>query len=467
MPGLLRGSAAIRYLVTCSLAALIAACSASGAADQGNAPSADLVIRNVAIVDVARGQVRPPADVAIAGGRIVSIGVSATADNVVDGTGKFLMPGLWEMHAHVWEKESLYRLYLAAGVTGVRDLGAALEPIRTWNAEVSAGVAVGPEVITAGPPVTAPGPIGFPKLPVIPVANADEARAAVDTLRADGAAFVKPLSPAREDYFALAARAKEVGFPVAGHVPSTVTAREAIDAGQRTIEHMGPITLGCSALEPQVMAERQQGSGARRGPAPDLVGTFDESRCRELLIALRDKGVWVTPTLAAGAIRADIASGAAKSYPEVQYVPEYLVQEWITDTADASSGQRRDRSREVEATSRLMRMMRDAGVGLLTGTDSGDPYVVPGFAVHRELSQFVAAGLTPADALRAATMEPAKLFGRSATAGTVDTGKDADLVLLTANPLTDIANTTRIDAVIVNGRLLGRAELDRMLSAKD
>jgi Amidohydrolase family len=433
----------------------------------------DLVVRNVTVVDVTNGTLKPGMDVLISGVTIKSVSATSGAGRtrVVDGAGKFLIPGLWDMHAHVWEKESLFYLYIGSGVTGVRDLGSSIKPLRQWEAEVKAGKTVGPRIVTAGAPLNAPGLTPFPKLPEEFVGTAAEGRAAVDKLHESGADFIKPLYVRRDAYLAAVKRAKELHMPVAGHLPPDISLREAIDAGQVTIEHM-PISLSCSSLEAEVLKARvdaEKSGKQRTGPSrQQLIDTFSESHCRENLEYMRKNNVRITPTLAYGMVRNDIQCGVAMKYPALKYVPDDLLKTWepkrppVPCTSEQLEQQRKD----FEYTGKLIKLLQNVGVGILAGTDSGDPYVIPGFALHQELQQLVRAGLTPAEALRSATLEPATFFGKERVLGSVDPGKDADLVLLNANPLADISNTLRIEAVFVKGNLIDRKQLDRMLSAK-
>jgi len=305
---------------------------------------------------------------------------------------------------------------------------------------------------------------------VIKVSTAAEGRAAVDQLKADGVDFVKPLNISRDAYFGAATRAKELGMVYAGHVTPNISVSEAIAAEQRTIEHMFPFPVACSSKEKEIMAARLAAANAGvpepRESTDELVGSFDAEKCRSLLRSLREHHVWVTPTLVSPAIYGDIQSGVAKNYPAVSYLPEQIQQEWIARTSDvkpATAEQLAQQAKYTRLTWRIVKMMQDTGVDLLAGSDSGDPYVIQGFSLHQELQNLVKAGLTPAQALRTATLEPAKLFHKEATLGTIGPGKEADLVLLTANPLQDISNTLKIDAVMVKGLLLGRGQLDRML----
>jgi imidazolonepropionase-like amidohydrolase len=435
----------------------------------------DFLIRNVSVIDVAKGSVESGMDVLIGEGKIKNVGKAKTAANarVIDGAGKFLIPALWEMHSHNYEKESLFYLYIASGVTGIRDMGAPLKQLRQWEAEVKAGKMIGPRIVAAaGSPLNAPNPNADARIPETGVTTADEGRTAVDKLRESGADFIKPYSPPRDAYFAAAKRARELRMPVSGHLPSAISLREAIDAGQVSIEHL-PISLSCSSMEADVMKARVEAAknGTKAPPGPSrqqLIDTFDEAHCRQNLEYMRSHNVRITPTLAPGMIRNDIRCGAALQYPTLKYVPEFLLKSWEpkTPAPPCTAADLEQQRKDFEYTSKLIKMLNSVGVGIMAGTDNGDPYRVPGFVVHQELQYLVKAGLTPAEALRTATLEPAKFFGLEKTLGSVETGKQADLVLLNANPLADISNTLRIDSVFLKGKLLDRAELDRMLAAK-
>jgi imidazolonepropionase-like amidohydrolase len=435
----------------------------------------DVLIRDVSVIDVANGSISPGMNVLIGEGKIKSVSRTNSRSNarVIDGTGKFLIPALWEMHGHNYEKESLFYLYIASGVTGVRDMGAPLKPLRQWEADVKAGKMIGPRLqAAAGSPINRPNPNADARIPETPVTTAAEGRTAVEKLHEMGADFIKPYSPPREAYFAAVKRAHELGIPVAGHLPTNISLREAVDAGQVSIEHL-PISLSCSAMEAEVMKARidAEKTGSNAPPAPprqQLIDSFDEAHCRQNLEYMRSHNVRITPTLVAGMVRNDIRCGAAIRYPTLKYVPDFLLNTWQpkTPAPPCTPEQLEQQRKDFEYTSKLIKMLKSVGVGIMAGTDSGDPYMVPGFVLHQELQYLVKAGLTPAEALRSATLEPAKFFGLEKTLGSVAASKQADLILLTANPLTDISNTLKIDSVFVNGRLLDRAELDRMLDAK-
>ena len=239
---------------------------------------------------------------------------------------------------------------------------------------------------------------------------------------------------------ALVDEAQQIALPVAGHVPRDMTALAVADAGQRSIEHLMGLPGECFA---------------EAGP---------DSICTTTLRRLAGTGVWSVPTLVAWRGRLLAADLGMKTRPELRYVPT-LAARWAADApapnAEAMESNRRMLAQFLE----IVGALRAAGVGILAGTDCANAYVVPGFALHDELRLLVEAGLTPADALAAATAAPARFLGLSDELGTIAAGKRADLVMLEGDPLIDIGNTSRISAVILGGALMDRVALDAMLGA--
>ena len=216
------------------------------------AHGSDFLIRNVTVVDVVTGRELPNHAVWIHNGQIAAVGErtgAPAAAAIVNGTGKYLIPGLWDMHVHLWYREHQFPLFLANGVTGVRDMGSDLNWVNHWRDEIKAGKLLGPRIQTCGPPVDGQ-PSGDSKLPVLVVRNPNEARATFDRLDGMDVDFVKVLSDVpRDAYFALIERARKWYIPVAGHVPYSVSLLEAIDARQKSVEHMTGVLLACSKHE--------------------------------------------------------------------------------------------------------------------------------------------------------------------------------------------------------------------------
>jgi imidazolonepropionase-like amidohydrolase len=280
----------------------------------------------------------------------------------------------------------------------------------------------------------------------------------------------------RDAYFAIAAEAKRQGMVFAGHVPGSVTPAEASDAGQKSIEHLTGILQACSSKEDQIRKETEAASksGERLPVSAAIkyqlaaVDSFDGKKAGELYARFVKNGTWMAPTLTVLRAIAYVGDSDFRSDTRLSYVPGYLKSGmWGADpfglksrTADDNAGAKHVFQKSLE----IVGAMRRAGVQIIAGTDTPNPFVFPGFSLHDELGLLVKAGLTPMDALQAATRNAAVYLGMLDTVGTVEKGKLADLVLLDADPLVDIANTKKINAVVVGGRLVNRAALDEMLS---
>lgn len=432
---------------------------------------ASFTIRNVNVIDVESGTLRKRVNVVVRGSAIASVGRLAQGA-VIDGAGKFLIPGLWDMHVHLWDKQSMFGMYVANGVLGVRDMGS--DPVRTrkWRADVEAGRAVGPRVYTPGSPVDAPSETQL-KMPVVRVGNADEARRAVDLLDTQGADFIKVMSTlSRDAYFALAQRSRVIRAVFAGHVPEAVTISQALDARQKSMEHMFGLALACSSEEPDLRKARAEAVEKGDNAALAIIRlrtyqTFSESRATELFRKMARYDVWQTPTLVLRKRLSLLGLEELVAASQGKAVPKEIRATWddpLADLRKATPDLLERFRRDYEFHAKLVSLMQRNGVGLLAGTDTGDPYVLPGYGLHDELELMVQAGLTPAQALRTATLNPARYFGIEALSGSIARGKRADLVLLDANPLEDISNIRRISRVFVRGAPLNRKQLDRMLT---
>lgn len=435
---------------------------------------------HTSLVDVAAGEVRPDMTVLIQGDRIVATGPSdqlaaPKEAEVVDAAGKFLIPGLWDMHVHWYEKDYL-PLFIANGVTGVRMMwGMPLH--HQWREEIAAGTLLGPRLNIASPIIDGPKPIWRGS---VGVGNAAEARAAVIKAKDEGADFIKVYSLLPSDaYSAIADETKKLGIPFAGHVPEAINAREASNAGQKSIEHLTGALLASSSREQEL---REQMLGKLESSTDESSGTrfrrltvnvkamesYDPQKAAALFAAFRQNHTWQVPTLTVLRSITHLDDPNFTNDPRLKYMPARMRSYW-DPSKDARfkmySAEDWVQSRKVYAKYlELVGAMRRAGVEFLAGTDVSNPYCFPGFSMHDELSLLVNAGFTPAQALQAATLNPAKYLGQLDSLGTVEQGKLADLVLLQANPLADIGNTRKIDAVIVGGKVISRAELDAMLA---
>ena len=443
-----------------------------------------LVLAHVTVIDATGAAASSDMTVVIAGGHITALGKSEKTKvpkdaAVVDATGKFLIPGLWDMHAHLTYKEFL-ALFVANGVTGVREMGGdpnEFEHLKQWRKQIEERSLLGPRIVTAGVIVDGPKEIG--RRSSLNVANAIEGREAVDYLKQHGAEFVKVYSMLpREAYFAIADEAKKQGLPFAGHVPASVSAAEASDAGQRSIEHFFGVLTACSTNEAEVWNEAaatisKSGIavfvGAEIRAELKALDTYGERTAATLFARFVRNGTWQVPTLVGWRTLSLPDNSSLANDPRLKYIPRERKEAWKKQLAglpksfpaEYAANKQRLFQRQLE----LLLEMHRAGVQILAGTDTAGLYEYPGFSLHDELGLFVKAGLTPMEALQAATRDPARYFGRLDSLGTVEKGKIADLVLLEANPLEDISNTKKIAAVVLGGKLLLKSKLEEMLAA--
>ncbi|MGC1620776.1 MAG: amidohydrolase family protein [Candidatus Acidiferrum sp.] len=444
--------------------------------------SSELAISHVTVIDATGRAPQPDQTVLIAAGRIVAVGPSKKIkvpknSRTIDASGKFLLPGFWDMHVHLaginadpsWSKEVLLPLLLANGITGVRDMGGDLDALLAWQRDIESGALLGPHIVASGPFLAASGR----KTPEqYPVANAAEARAAVDDLKKRGANFIKIITlPSREAFFAVADESKKQNISFVGHLPFEIGAKEASEAGMRSIEHLlySAFSLSFSSKEAElrprlVQAEKSGDSAAWEAIAHEADATYSPEKAAALFASLKKNGTWVTPTLASLDITSHPEKWKAED-PLLDFVPPSLAKEWRDSINDAEMKQRaawlaRQASNDWKLTGELHR----AGVPLLVGSDSLDVFVFPGDSFHQELAELVRAGFTPMEALQAATRGAAQFLGREKDFGTVETGHAADLVLLSASPVEEIDNTRKVWAVIRHGECYNRAALDAMLA---
>lgn len=453
-----------------------------------------LVFAHVTVIDpVGATPARVGMTVVIVGDRITGIGRSGRVRvpknaQVVDATGEFLIPGLWDMHVHTLREErvgTFLPLFIANGITGVRDMGMPLknlELLKRWRKEIEEGTRIGPRIVASGPTLGG----ARPQL-TLSVKTEAEARQAIVTLKQSGADFIKVYSLLpRQAFFAAADEAKKQGLTFAGHVPVFVSAAEASDAGQKSMEHLYGILEACSTNEAEVRAEVERAAmnsdtWAAWGAVVRLTDraygrqareqTFSRDKCDALFSRFVRNGTWQCPTLVMRRALAMRNDPAFTSDARLKYIPLSEVNGWNPRTdsrnKDLTADEIADRKIRLEKEAELVGKMHRAGVGILAGTDLGNPYILPGFSLHDELAMLVEAGLTPMDALRAATINAARFLGMSDALGTIEKGKLADLVLLEANPLADIRNTQKIRAVVTDGHLLDRNMLDGLLAGAE
>jgi len=449
-----------------------------------------LAITNVTVIDMTGAAPRPGQTVLVVGERIVAVGTAGSLHlpsgaTIVDGTAKFLIPGLADMHVHLTaasepdgSRKFMIPLLLANGITTARDMGGYLESLVPLREEIKKGKRLGPQIFYAGPYLDGSPPSFQPSLVVM---NRAQANDDVHQLVQRGVDFIKVQSILNRDaYFAIAEAARQEHITFVGHVPDHVTAADAADAGQHSVEHLTNVLRGCSSDEAKLMREQfyvapkketlEQAHARVVRWQRELLESYSQPEAGALIGKFVAKDVWQTPTLVL--LKNDAfptSSNNATQDEHVKYIPQALLAIWKKGRGEQMRlvGAEESKLREqlFAKSAALVGQMRRSGVGVLAGTDSPAPYVFPGFALHEELAMLVDAGLTPAEALQAATRSAAEFLGKGKNSGTIAEGKYADLVLLDANPLEEIRNTRRIRAVIVRGKLLDRGALDEMLES--
>jgi imidazolonepropionase-like amidohydrolase len=445
---------------------------------------ADLVIERVSVIDVRDGTIQADQDVFIEGTRIVAILPTRTHEvpesaSVIEATGQFLIPGLWDSHVHSAASRAWhFPVMIAHGITGVRNMHStvqdALGLTNSIRHDIESGQLLGPRFLANGPIVDG-APAVWPG--TVLVEDESSARAVVDSLAAAGADFIKVYdSLDREAYLAIADQARLRGIAVDGHVPFAVPAEEAAAAGQRTVEHLSGLTLGCSTEAEAV--RRDYAERRRQPPAPfpeselayfGLIrrasDSADPALCQAVAQAYAAAGVAVVPTFVNQLTQISAATLVADT-TAMKLVPPAVRGEWTAMAGPGPGAMFAAILTPVhEQSIENFRAVREAGVTVLAGTDVGNPFLVPGRHLHDELALLVEAGLTPLEALQAATLNPAIVFSTADSLGSVMPGYLADLVLLSANPLDAMENVRQITGVVLNGVYFDRSALDRLVAA--
>ncbi len=433
-------------------------------------------VTDVGVVDVRSGTVIAGQTVVIADGRIRSVASDAvvpTGATVVDGSGRFLIPGLWDMHVHLRSPLApsvLMPQFVAYGVTGVREMASDCEEpdgrtcigqLREWQDEIEAGARIGPRLLALSS-----FPINPPWDYQVTEPEARQVVARVDERGVDWIKVYYRLSPDALEW--IVDEADRRGIRVGGHLPLRMSAAAASELGLHSLEHARDFLFDCF---PGSASFR---STARSQNPPmevlrSMVDDHDEAACEETFRTFVDNNTWYVPTHVTRRMDAYADDPGFRNDPRAKYIPAAGWEAWQADAdrmvaLDPSPEGRRVMRGFYEEGLRITGRAHAAGVKIVLGTDAGDTYVFPGSGAHDELGELVKAGLTPADALAAATIRAAEFLGLVADHGTIEPGKRADLVLLGGNPLEDIARTRDIRAVFLGGRHLDRADLDRLLS---
>lgn len=432
------------------------------------AESRPIVFNRVTVIDMTGASPKPNMTVIVVGNRLSAIAKTGKVRlpknaQIIEASGKYLIPGLWDMHIHSGGYENgrkYFPLLIAKGITGVRDMGTPLEEILPLRKDVNERKFLAPRMMIVGHLLQ--GPLPFKNPIFVSVNNKVEASQAVINLKKNGVNFIKIHDAVPRDiYFAIAAEAKRQGLPLVGHVPPFISAIEASNAGQQSIEHLGGrfygVLLACSTREVELTERIKlmindvlKAFGEKREPddsaifradfTKPLFESFSEQKAKLVFATFRKNKTWQVPTLVAPPLREAINERKDLSEDDIIYAKKLVRNQFD-----------------------IVAAMQRAGVKIMAGTDL--PLDKP--KLHEELALLVEAGLTPMQALQTATSNPAKFLNMSDSLGTIEKGKLADLVLLDANPLDDIANTKKISAVVANGRYLSKEKLREMLGGNE
>jgi imidazolonepropionase-like amidohydrolase len=466
----------MKHILAMTVTAVMAASPAMAARE-----SADLIIRHATVIDVAKGRSVRDQAVAVRNGNIIAIGTDRavarriSARQTVDATGKFVMPGLWDMHVHfgggpdlIEENKDLLPIYVAYGVTSVRDCAADLgDSVIQWRSEVAAGSLLGPTIYTSGPKLEGYKPLWKGTIEVGTPAEVD---AALDRLQSMKVDFVKITdNTLKPEIFEYAVRqAKKRGLKTSAHTPFALTIEQAARDGLSSVEHLDYLIKAGSPAESSIAADYVAGKLSYGEASDKFVDTFGATYAKAEYDRLAKLGLYVTPTLNMSRIlayldrenhRSDV--GLALVGPGLRKTYEWRVERAAKSTPEQVAA----RHKEYELSVKVLPMLRDAGIPILAGTDAGylNSFNYPGIGLHDELQRYVEAGLTPREALTSATITGPKFLGHAERYGAVAKGKVADILILDADPLQDIGATRKIRGVVLKGELLDRAALDRLL----
>jgi len=464
-------------LCTLALGACVAPQVPSSALD------ADIALTHVNVIDVQTGSVLPDQTILIDGNEIAAIFPSSehrAAKRTVDYRGRYAIPGLWDMHTHTSSDEISRKIILpltiSYGVTGIREMNGdckapcwtystPIETKRKWQADIAAKALVGPRMVISSHHINQPK-AGDPATPWQPLTAEDGARTA-DFIKARGADFAKVYGDMTPDALeGLAKRARAIGLPIAGHTPLGVSARRMAELGAGSLEQalVSHLLQACSPREDELLKMLTEDARAERKMTRAFklaLQDKDDAQCATLFETMKANGTYWTPTLSLDLDNASNDPAAVWSAkPSWRFLPKPEREYWLEDVSEGKAIFPPDEMPPIiDAAIALVGESHRAGVAILAGSDAGAAGAMWGEALHDELEALVAAGLSPLDVLRSATLIPARFFHREEELGTLAAGKLADIVILRSNPLDSIANSRSIEAVVANGIFYSASDL--------
>ncbi len=450
-----------------------------------------ILVKNITAIDVKNGS-RPNVDIAINDGKITLVNEAnqthSTYSQTIDGSGKFLIPGLWDAHVHLayipeLDHNTFYPLSLAYGVTSLRDTGGHIDKLT--EARKAAQSPTAPSLYISGPLIDGANRIydgSTPQRPDLSVGagSIEEAERIVDELASHNVDFLKAYEMLKPEVFkAVTTRAEKHGLKVAAHTPLSMTTYEAITAGANDMQHFRNIEFDCASNAAQIHKTKLNLLDDNDAPSPGHLRTLihnkmrsealahqDENACANVISALADAEVFQTPTLGISRFLTRKLFADPEYRASFSLLPLSIGEAWKKRSAQYVNVRASPTAQKFDQwIMETIPKMHKAGVPLMAGTDAPIGFLTPGASLHEELKEFVAAGLSPLEAIGTATYTPAKFMKLEKEVGLIEEGMRADLVLLSQNPLENIDNIASIDAVIIKGNLLDRAVLDEKLNA--
>ncbi|MBO3698622.1 amidohydrolase family protein [Roseivirga sp. E12] len=442
----------------------------------------DILIQHANVIDVNTGKVSTDMSLGIRNDSIVYIGGGSSnhsAMQTIDATGKYVIPGLWDMHVHfrggdelIAENKNLLPLFIANGITGVREAGGDMtSEIFKWQSEIENGSLIGPKIYTSGPKLDGPRATWAGSIPVV---TKEDAVIAIDSLEQMNVDFIKLYDSriTKEAYIWILEEAERRGIRTSGHMPFTVMLEDAVTAGLGSVEHLYYILKGSSSAEQKVTDDNINRKAGFWGSMTTLMDTYSEEQAQKTFKMLVDNDTYVTPTMHIGNTLSYLDRDDHSNDEYLQYIGNGIIETYqgrIRSAARASEDFVAMRHRLNTAFKNLVPKMSAAGVSLLAGSDSGasNSYTYQGISLHQELAALVEAGLSPLEALKAATINGAKFLRVEDFYGSLEVGKSGDILILDDNPLDDITNTQKINTLVLHSKTYSSADLKAMLDSME
>ena len=452
-------------------------------------------IKNITTIDPIDG-LRENQTIIIKENRIFKIADSDklklhSSNDIIDGSEKFMIPGLWDAHIHFAYMENIadrmLDLFFCYGITSVRDIGGRIEFVKKWKDEALKDPTSMPRVKIAGPLLDGMPNVydgSRPQNPELSVglATIEDVNEMIASLIDQDVDLLKAyemLTP--EQFQRITKLARENGLKVTGHVPLSMDVISASNAGMNSMEHLRNIELSCASNAVELLSQRQTllfdgrddtGAALRSrihsAQRQNAIENYDESVADKVLSVLAKNETWQIPTLALNMAFVDRPFSDPQFQQSFKYLPSEIEKAWKERIEAFSETPLNEFNMNYHQWQlEMVKRIHDYEIPIMAGTDCPIFFLTPGLSLHTELETLVRAGVTPLDVLKTATYNPARYFNMENELGTISEGKIADLLILDANPLMNISNTQKVNAVIKDGRYHSRSDLDKRLQALD